>query len=65
MITLTEKAKVYLSYPPTQMKIALDCKKTLLTVTNWIKHGHENLTKKHVIESILKHTKLQENELFK
>lgn len=64
MITLTEQAQRLLKEPETQMKIAIDCKRTLLTVSNWIKHGHENLTKKHVIESIVKHTKIKEDELF-
>jgi hypothetical protein len=64
MIKLQPHALQRLSDAEVKMKIALDCKKTLMTVTNWIKHGHENLTKKHVIQSIVKHTKLQENEIF-
>ena len=64
MIKLTEQAQRLLKEPETQMKIAIDCKRTLLTVSNWIKHNHENLTKKHVIGSIVKHTKLKEDELF-
>lgn len=64
MIKLTEQAQKLLKEPETQMKIAIDSKRTLLTVSKWIKHGHDNLTKKHVINSIVKHTKLDENELF-
>lgn len=64
MIKLTEQAQMLLKEPETQMKIAIDCKRTLLTVSNWIKHGHENVTKKHVIKSIINHTNLKEDELF-
>lgn len=64
MIKLTEQAQRLLKEPETQMKIAIDCERTLLTVSNWIKHGHENLTKKHVIKSIVKHTKIDENGIF-
>jgi hypothetical protein len=64
MIKLTYKARQELSSTDVQMKIAVDCNKALQTVTKWIKHGHENLTKKHVIKSIVKHTKLDENGIF-
>ena len=64
MLKLTHKAQQELKCTSVQMKIALDCNRTLQTVVNWIKHGHDNLSKKSTIESIIKHTKLHETEIF-
>ena len=35
-----------------------------MQLRNWIKHGHDNLSKRGTIESITKHTKLHETEIF-
>lgn len=64
MIKLTKNAQKALKNTEVQMKIALDCKRTLQSVTNWVNHGHENLTKLSTIRSICKHTKLTINEIF-
>jgi hypothetical protein len=64
MLKLTHKAAQELKCTSVQMKIALDCNRTLQTVSSWIKHGHDNLSKRGTIESITKHTKLDETEIF-
>ena len=64
MTKLTPKARKELKVPETQMKIAIDCHRSLQTVANWIKHGHDNLTKRFTIDTIIKHTSLTESEIF-
>lgn len=64
MVKLTHKAKEELKSTDVQMRIALDCGKTLQTVANWIKHEHEYLSLKNTVRSILTHTNLKENEIF-
>lgn len=64
MVKLSHKAKNELKSTEIQMKIAIDCGKSLQTVANWIKHGHDNLTKRFTINTIVKHTSLIEDEIF-
>lgn len=61
---LTTLAKEKLGTDEVKMKIALDLKKSYLTIRRWIGSNHENLTKRKSIEVISKHTGLSEDQIF-
>lgn len=62
---LTTIAKEKLGTDEVKMKIALDLGKSYLTMRRWILKNHINLTRKETIQSIIRYTNLEENQIFK
>ena len=62
---LTKEAFEKLGTDEVKMRIAIDVGASYLTIRRWIKTNHSNLTKKAVIEAIMTHTGIEEDNIFK
>lgn len=61
---LTNISKKNLASQEVRMKIAIDVKTSLSTISRWIRNEDERLTQLNVIKAISKHTGLSQEEIF-